>query len=161
MNIKKRKSQEEMVGFVLIIVLVAVIALVFLSIGVLNKGEIKQDKEIENFLQSSLFYTTSCYKSEEIAYNLKDLIKACFNNEKCLDNRDSCNVLNETLAGLIAKSWKISEESEEKAYILKVYQKDNILINLNEGKETEKENAAKVAIYAARDNIYLEMGIFY
>ena len=47
-----KKAQEEMIGFVLIIVLVAVIALVFLAISIRKPAEIRDKKEIQNFLYS-------------------------------------------------------------------------------------------------------------
>jgi len=56
-----RKGQEEIVGFALIIIIVAVILLVFLAFS-LNKPE-KEDLEnyvVKGFLDATLAYTSEC-----------------------------------------------------------------------------------------------------
>ena len=165
-NMKKlascKRSQEEMVGFVLIIILVAVIVVVFLAISIRKPVEIKQNKEIKNFLQSSLLYTTFCYKSPEIVYNLKDLIKACYDNEKCADEKESCEVLKQEYEKLIANSWVISSSSEEKAYVFSIYDKANsTLLFLAKGEKAGTKKQANLRIYAYGNDIYLDMQIFY
>jgi len=56
-----KKAQEEMVGFALIIIVVAVILLVFLSIGLRKDGrEDVESYEVASFIQSLLQYHTSC-----------------------------------------------------------------------------------------------------
>ena len=160
--VKSKRSQEEMVGFVLIIVLVAVIVLVFLGISLRKTGEIRQNKEIENFLHSSLLYTTSCYKSPEIVLNLKDLIGSCYDNDKCLDERNSCDVLNEVFVELIDKSWNIGENSLEKAYIINIYEegnKENPVLYLSDGEETSTKKGADILLYV--EDLHINMNIFY
>src|SRR3989344_2056802 len=101
MIIKSKRSQEEMVGFVAIIVLVSVIALVFIAIS-LRKGEVKQGKEIENFLHSALL-ETSCI-TNYTNYELRDIIVSCEKNEEC-NNENACNILNKTINRLINLSF--------------------------------------------------------
>lgn len=162
MEKRGRKGQEEIVGFVLIIVLVAVIGLVFLSLSI-RRGEIetKDSKEIENFLSSSFLFTTSCYRSPEIIYNLKGLVKACDNNEKCLDGEETCKVLNETFYELIKKSWKISPSSSEKAYSLEIYKTDKIILRLSEGNHTSQKMKSEIPVYTTGENIEIMMEISY
>ena len=160
--LRKRNSQEEMVGFVLIIVLVSVIVLIFLAISLRKTGEVRQDKEIENFLHSSLLYTTPCYKSPEIVNNLKDLIESCYNKRICMDNRESCKVLNETLTEVIKKSWNIGQDSLEKAYTLEIYEeqnRENPVLSLSEGKKTNTKKGADILIYV--EDLHVRMSIFY
>jgi len=151
-----------MVGFVLIIVLVAVIVLIFLGFSMRPQPGIKQNKEIENFLYSSMLYTSSCYESPEIIYNIKDLIGACYDNEKCADGKETCVVLEETYKQVIDNSWNIGENSVEKAYILKIYDEvNNTLLDLNEGEETNTRNGADLPLYISGENIHVNMKIFY
>ena len=159
---RRKKGQEEMIGFVLIIVLVAVIALVFLAVSLRKQEEFEQNSEIENFLYSSMLYTTNCSKSAELAYNLQDLIKSCYKQEKCLNGEESCEILNKTLVDLFSKSWNFGEESVEKAYVFKIYQKDNVFVYLNQGKETNIKKSEKLPVsFVEGENIYAEMSVFY
>jgi len=157
---KSKRSQEEMIGFVLIVVLVAVIGLVFFAISIRKPGT-TEDKESENFLYSSMLYTTSCYKSQEIVYSLQDLIKACYNNEKCFDERQSCNVLNETLTELIDKSFSFGNGSIRKAYLFKIYAQGNVFFSSAKGSPTKISRLANIPIYSGRENIHVEMSVFY
>ena len=160
-KVKSKRSQEEMIGFVLIIVLVVVIALVFLAIGIRKKNEIKQDKDIANFLHSALLYTSDCYESPDRVYDLRDLIKACYYNKNCLDERKSCESLDSTVNEILDKSFNFGEESVEKAYVFKIHQEGNSLLSLNFGNETKKSRIGDSPIYVDGSNIYVEMTIFY
>ena len=94
MKIKKitsKKAQEEMVGFALIIIIVAVILLVFLAIS-LNKSKKEDlgDNEVNSFIQSFLSYTTSCGEYSDSYYSIQKLITECVNYESnCLDGRET------------------------------------------------------------------------
>lgn len=158
---KKRKAQEEMVGFVLIIVLVAVIALVFLAISVRKPVEIQESADIENFLQASLLFTTSCQASPEITYDLKDLIKACYKNERCLDGEEACNALNKTSFGLVEAGFDISEEAKYKGYIFKIYDEgNNIIVYLTKGNQTATKTEGETYIRAEGQKLYARMQLF-
>lgn len=85
---KTKKSQHEIAGFVLIVVLVTIIGLVFLMIFANRGGTGKRDSiEISNLLEASMYYTTDCAISYIPNYeNLQDLIKTCYNdpNQNCV-----------------------------------------------------------------------------
>lgn len=154
-----KKGQEEMVGFVLIIVLVSIIVLIFLAISMRKPVEMQKNKEIENFLYSSLLYTSDCYESPEIIDNLKGLIKACSDNKQCMDEREACAVLEETVKEVIGNSWVIGENSVEKAYVFRVYDEKNDILYLTEGEETSTKTGAEILIEG--ENLYISMDIFY
>lgn len=121
---KNKRSQEEMIGFVLIIVLVAIVALIFLSIS-LRKSPVKiPSNEVESFLYSIERYSTECYASPEREYDIKDLIVSCSANEVCLNGEKSCDVLGRSLSGILDKSWKPGDENPVKYYNLKIYNKN-------------------------------------
>jgi len=157
----RKKAQEEMVGFVLIIVLVAVIALILFAIGIRKPKEEGTSRDIDNFLSSALLFTTECKPSLERNYDLKDLIKACYEGEDCLSGEKACNVLNKTANNLIKTSWEISEESKERGYIFKIYQKNENLIYLSKGEETSIKLGGEVFIPVSRDNLYMRLELFY
>jgi hypothetical protein len=122
---KSKKAQEEMVGFVLIMLIVAVIFLVFLAIFVRN-GLINRDVdslEISHFLDSMLEYTTECSLDDGFTFlNLGDLFRECADNDlsNCRDkdgntfdhNADTFPDTNcEVLAHIIEKDLILNEKS--------------------------------------------------
>ena len=128
---KQKKAQNEIVGFVLIIIIVSVIGLIFLSF-MIGRGEpIRQESvQISNLLAASMYYTSDCAVSFIPQYkDGQDLIKSCWNNEQCLGGEDSdgkmaCDALNSTMKKLIGESLDVSSDKANKAYELIIYYKD-------------------------------------
>ncbi|MBU4116158.1 MAG: hypothetical protein KKG94_00235, partial [Nanoarchaeota archaeon] len=76
-----KRSQEEIVGFALIIIIVAVILLIFLGFYLrAPQKEIIESYEIESFIQSFLQYTSDCESNLEFL-PVKNLIFACYENQ--------------------------------------------------------------------------------
>ncbi len=129
-----RKGQEEMVGFVLIVVLVTIIALVFFAISIRKSPAKLVSSEIESFLEAAGRYSTECYSDMERRLDIKELIVSCYNSELCLNGDSSCSVLNETIAEILKESWKIGGDRPVKAYSFMVYDSaNNTIISLKEG----------------------------
>lgn len=117
----RKKSQSEIVGFVLIVVIVMVVGLIFLGFSIGRGQTSKQNSvEIGNFLEASMSYTTKCsingYYSE-----MQDLIKACYDNKNCGDGTSSCDFAKEELKRIVTESFNIGENSPNKAYNLEAY----------------------------------------
>lgn len=143
-----KRSQEEMVGFVLIVVLVTIIALVFLAISLRQAPASLDNKEITSFMQSAMRYSSDCYPSKEIRYDLKDLIKACYNDERCLNGTLACDMLNKTAAGIMRESWKVGNETPVKSYTFKAYKKEmnETIIRLKDGNCTGSISGSSISI---------------
>lgn len=162
---KNRKSQEEMVGFVLIVVIVAILAVIFLGISLRKNREAVESGLVENFIQASMSYTTDCLigaRNEDI----KDLIKSCYENRGCKDERAACSVLNETLDDLMKKTWKVGEDRPVKSYNLLIYYEENEyikkLIEISEGNCIKASKIAESqAIAMPPGNLYMKLGICY
>jgi hypothetical protein len=136
----KVKGQEEIVGFALIIIIVAVILLVILGLSIRGKGgEAVQSYEVGSFLQASLQYTSDCYDGIEYL-PVQKLIFECENENLCEDDRDTCDILENDFKGIIEKSWKVSEEMPVKGYkIAIVSQEDETpkeILSIKDGNET-------------------------
>jgi hypothetical protein len=120
-----KRSQQEILGFVLIVVLVTVMGVVFLSFSIGKSKPTKQTSaEISNLLEASMYHTTDCAVNYVPQYReVQDLIKECYKNpeQQCLNGLGVCHVLESTLKDLIDQSLKISEDSPNKAYNLKIY----------------------------------------
>jgi hypothetical protein len=158
----RKNGQEEAVGFVLIIILVVVIAVVFLVISVKKNFERVQSKDVESFLQASMKYSTDCYSSPEIRYTLKEMFAACRINEKCLDDRMACDVLNSTFSSILKASWRPSKESPSKAYMFKSLQNNKTILKLTEGNCTGAKMGSSMLIPSDdAGDIHIELDICY
>jgi hypothetical protein len=135
-----KSGQNEIVGLVIIVLLVTVIGVVFLSLSI-GRGDSTSEKSIEftNFLQASMYHTTDCYLDFAPRYReMQDLIKDCYDNEKCKDGRLACDVLKELYPEIIKQSLDIHPDSKNKAYNLSIYYK-----NLNSGSQTLNKEILK------------------
>ena len=132
-----KKGQEEMVGFALIMIIVAVILLIFLSFSLGRPTkETVESYEVEGFIQSFLQYTTDCRDNLEYL-SIQDLIFDCKDKRKCLDGRDACEVLNLTLKGIVDESWQVEGDRPIKGYELKIIVEDEEMIFLQKGNITK------------------------
>lgn len=133
-----KRSQEEMIGFALIIILVSVILLVFLAFS-LNKPKTEiESYEVNSFLQATLQYTTTCQTSSGIKkFNtLQDLVFECELKNKCSDEKDSCEILNESLTSILKESWQTGEDRPNKGYELIINTQEELILKIQEGNLT-------------------------
>jgi len=137
-EIKNKKAQEEMIGFGLIVVIIMIILMVFLSFSLRNP--VKQgveSYEVESFIQATLQYNTDCAKNyDSHLLSVKDLIIRCERNEKCLDEREACYVLNSTLKDIVQENWQIGESWPVKGYEFVILSDSVGLISFLEGNIT-------------------------
>jgi len=102
MDRRNKKSQNEAFGFVIIVLLVVIVAVIFLGIALRKDNpNIATDAEISNFLTASSQYSTECYLDAIPKYRkLADLEKDCyyrnFEQVKCPENQNACDILNKT-----------------------------------------------------------------
>lgn len=116
---KKRKGQEEIVGFVLIVVILAIAMVIFLGIKLRNpEPSQKQSEVLYQFIESSMEQTTECVirqNSKNIALN--ELIKECHSfDNNCLSGRSSCDVAKDTLQDIADSAWKVGADYPYKGY---------------------------------------------
>lgn len=148
-----KKSQEETLGFVLIIVIVCIIALIFLAFASSKKPERRDSLEVSNFLKASMYYTTDCAVNYIPQYReTQDLIKECYRNslQKCLNEKEVCEVLNETLKKIMKESLRVDKDAPDKAYRMEIYYAP---LNYEDFSPREKEEAKQ-------DKIALIEGVF-
>jgi len=140
LNAVPKKAQEELIGFVLIVVLVMVIGLIFLGLSLRSpQKDIVESYEVGSFIQAFLQYTTDCGNYRENYLPLQKLISACIDEETCLDERESCDVLNSTLTGIIENSWKVEGYRPIQGYELKIVLEDgtDVIPMISKGNSTK------------------------
>jgi hypothetical protein len=113
-----RRGQEEMVGFVLIMILLAIIFLVLLTISLrANKGSEMESKEVVLVLESIQEYTTDCAIGYETNLRkMSDLVKDCDSGKTCLSGADSCEVLRNGTREIMAKIYTVGNGSRISSY---------------------------------------------
>ena len=123
-----KKGQHEILGFVMIIVIIAVIGVIFLGISLRQgRSEIiyNEDAEITNFLSSSTKYTTDCILKEPLYADMRELISGCYSKDTCKDssdlNREACSVLNKTYSEMLDIAWPAGSDRPIKYYKISFY----------------------------------------
>jgi len=151
MRKKNNRGQEEMVGFAVIIIIVAVIILVFLGFSLQKRDnkEIIESYEVESFIQAMNQLTTN-YNSQKIS--TRELIKECDFYE------EGCEELKSELEKALEKSWDIQEGSKIKGYLLKIYTADKEIVNIKKGNET---NTYKGSSQKLTEDIMVIFQVFY
>jgi hypothetical protein len=131
-----KKGQDEMVGFAVIVIIVAVGLLILLSFLIRSpsKGN-TESYQVESFIQSALQYTSDCENDIEFL-SVQGLIISCENGEKCLDGKDSCDVLNSTMIDLVNQGWNVGTQSAVKGFEIKIAVDNQERLAIKEGNET-------------------------
>lgn len=127
--VNPKRGQEEMVGFALILIIVAIIFIVVISIYIRKTQEPIEDSEAKSFIQSVLQYTTTCEESNLENLSVQELIFQCQEKDPCEYGNyggDSCRILNETLKNLIKESWEVNQNTAIKGYFFAVNISDGI-----------------------------------
>ena len=158
-KLKNKKGHEEMVGFIVIVVIVTFIAIILFLLSLRKPAGIESSQEIENFLHASTYFTTECEIAGEIL-NLKKLIIACFNRDEC-DNGGACELLNQTLSELV----NVWETSQFSGYNLKVYAVEDDdttgILELKQGEETLNSQAGDAFFPYSGKRFHIYLKVFY
>ena len=137
---KNKKAQEEIAGFVLIVAIVIIILVILLAFIIRRPQEIlTQSRDIYQFLESTVQYTTECALSYEPAYsNLGELIQECHEGLSiCTSGEKPCELAEKTLNEIIEASFLAEEQAKIKGYEFKsIYTDKDIaeeIISLSKG----------------------------
>ena len=159
---KNKKAQEEMVGFVVIVIMVSVGLLILLGF-LINQNPNKnavESYQVESFIQSALQYTTSCENGLGFL-EVQDLVIACNQKETCLDGTNSCDLLNNTLRGLIESGWDVSSQSATKGYKLGVLVNEQENLVIKEGNETTQYKGAFQDFSRSGEDYEVSLNVYY
>ncbi|MEM4605930.1 MAG: hypothetical protein QW103_02765, partial [Candidatus Pacearchaeota archaeon] len=122
----EKRGQQEIAGFVIIVLLVMVAVFIFVIMYFANKKEELKDIELQVLLNSMLKVTTDCYLEEKTPSNLEEVIedayssipKSCKNKEK-----SSRDFLEEYIPSAMKKI--IDLETKFDFYILEIVNKND------------------------------------
>ncbi len=162
MDKNNKKGQEEMVGFALIIIIVAVIILVFISFSLRDsQKETVESYEIDSFIGSFLEYTTDCRDRTNDLLTVKDLIIECDNLNVCGDGRPACDVLDSTLKGIIDESWKVGADRPIKGYELNISSEESNILSIEKGNKTLNLKEAQPDFSKSRRMVFIRFRVYY
>lgn len=163
MRLKNKSGQQEIAGFVLIVVLVVVGLMIFLIISVRNSPKPENSLTVENMLASIMKQTTKCAIVFEPQFdNFEDLFKSCYKEEDCTNlGRSACDYLNESLRNVMGAL--IDSEATAGAYQLDFFVKDSEgqqgLLRIAEGNCTGSTLAAQRTIVSGSENLVVRIKI--
>jgi hypothetical protein len=125
---KSKRSQHEIVGFVLIVLLVSVVGVIFLAITLGSPEPERQNSvEVSHLLEASMYHTTNCAVNFIPQYrSMQDLIKECYkdrsgNPRNCLDGNDVCEQLQIDLQAVLSESLNVGEDGVNRGYNIDIY----------------------------------------
>lgn len=155
-----KKAQEEMIGFVLIVIIVAIFILIFMGFMISRpEKQAVESFEAESFVQSLLQFTTDCRDNLEFL-SLESLINKCQKKEKCLDERETCEVLEKNIKEIISKSWNL-ENSAVKGYDLTITSNKQELLKIQDGNSSSNSVGAVQSFVRSGISTEIEFEVFY
>jgi len=160
---KNKVGQQEIVGFVLIVVLVVVGLMVFLVISLRDSGEEIKSIEVENMLDALMKQTTGCAISYVPDYdNFEDLFKSCYKNNRCSNlGIGACDYLNESLTEVLEAMFLT--EATISAYQIEFMAKDGEdmsgILKIFDGNCTGTVREAQRNIVSGSDSLIIRMKV--
>ena len=155
------KGQQEMVGFVLIVVLVVVGLMVFLTISLKSGPKNEADVEAENMLAAVVGATSDCVFSLK-PEDYGDVFKACKDGRSCkTPSKPACKYLNESLPkvfdSLVETDAKISGYVFDAAVERPSSRQSLGISKIEKGKCFGKSRSAVNVIITGSDKIILRL----
>jgi len=160
-SLKSKRSQEEMVGFALIIIIVAVIMLIFLGFSLRSpQNKAVENYEVDSFIQSSLQYTTDCRDNLEYL-SIQKLIFSCASTEECVNGGSSCEILETTLRDMLSESWKVDGERPVKGYKLEIISNNGNPLVISEGNTTKNYKGSSQDFFKGGNSVEVLFKAYY
>jgi hypothetical protein len=151
-RITRKRAQQEMVGFILIVVLVMVGIFVFIAISLRQPTEGVESSEAKEVLDVLMDYTTGCAEVGVNYLDVRDLVKSCAKNKQCSNlGERSCDYLNSSLSTLIEQVMR----NENSISGIEVEQEERILFDYSQG------NCSGTVFEGSLDAIYNPSGDIY
>jgi hypothetical protein len=158
-KLTSKRGQEEIMGFGIILILIAVILIVFLTFSKGNQEGLENDFESTSFLSSILEVSTSCEDNGKYI-SIKDLAFECSIGIGCDNGLDSCEVFNETLEEIMKESWDVNENSTIRGYSLVIENNDERMLNLSDGENFGKFRGSSREYSKSGENVAFYIKIY-
>lgn len=161
----KNKGQQEIVGFVLIVVLVVVALMVYLGMSIRSTSEDSESEEASNILNAFMKQTTKCATAYEPNYdNFEYLFKSAHREKTCSNLGVSAfDYLNESASEVLSDIF--ASESSITGYRLEFAEKlDDDILNhtlvIEEGNKTKTQKSAIRTISSGSSKLVVRLKIY-
>jgi hypothetical protein len=158
----RKRGQQEIVGFVLIVVLVIIGLMVFLIISSRSGGDDVKTVEVGNMLDALMKHTTDCAVVYEPDYDdFEDLFKSCHQGDQCSNlGMSACDYLNESLRAVLEGMF--ATEATIEAYQIDFSVKEEeestgLLQIVHGGNCTGSVSAAQRSVVSHSDSLVIRM----
>jgi hypothetical protein len=156
----KRRGQQEIVGFVLIVVLVVIALMVFLIISVRDSGGEVSSVGVSNMLDVIMRKTTECAITYVPNYDsVEDLFKSCFKGDYCNNlNSSACDYLNESFGEIVSSV--ILSDASVNAWSVDFFEKDGGgVLKWGEGNCSGTYSGAQRSVVSGGTSLVIRMKI--
>lgn len=154
------KGQQEIVGFVLIVVLVVVGLMVFLIVSLRDSSVDEDSVLVLNILDVVMKYTTECAVVYEPNYDaFEDLFKSCYDGNRCKNlDVSACDYLNESLEDVLGDM--MASDASVDSYELDFFVGEGEgLLKIGEGNCTGSVSAGQRKIISGSDSLIVRIKI--
>lgn len=130
-----KKAQEEIVGFAVIMILVAIILVILLSLY-LNNGndEALEDFQLTNFVNVITEITTECSSYRYPGgLPIEELVSECALKRDCLEGDTACDILERTIEEIMDEAWPVGPDWPQKGYEMTITEDNEEIIILSKG----------------------------
>lgn len=158
---KNKRAQQEVVGFVMIVILLIVIGVVFLGFSLRQKP---QETEHQESMMLDSMYTMLAYSSCET--NMRQLIKDCYNEpSKDCDGKPVCTHINNEFSDMLdAMLGKDIADAFVNGYVLNITVQDaqnTDLLNIKKGTTQGNYFGAEIPIPNSGTDIIFSLRYYY
>ncbi len=155
-----KKAQQEIVGFVLIVVLVVVGLMVYLVISFKESPAEGNSVQVGNMLDSIMRTTTECALVFEPDFeDYRELFGSCYKNEVCRNlNKEACKYLNDSLREVLDNL--IKSEATINYYKFELFEKEGAgIIEIKWGNCSGQISGAQRNIFKDSQTLIVRMTI--
>ncbi|MAG28232.1 hypothetical protein CMI47_22130 [Candidatus Pacearchaeota archaeon] len=132
----RKRGQEEMVGFVMVVIVMAIVFLVFIGIMIRQPADNVggESTDIYQFLESSMQTTSDCALSYEPNFlEVGELLKECYEGgSRCVSEETPCDVLGSTMDEILEVGYLVGPERPFKGYEFKAVYSRNVTDDVRE-----------------------------
>lgn len=154
-----KKAQQEIVGFVLIVVLVVVGLMVYLTISLRSSPENEGSLEVANALDALMKQTTECAIVYVPDYDdFEDLFKSAYDGDRCTNlGKTAEEYLNESIREVLRDM--MASEASVRAYEFQFFNKETGqgMLQFVEGNCSGTINSAQRIIAAGSDRLVVRL----
>lgn len=132
---KPKLAQEEIVGFAVIMILVAIILVILLGLYLNNNdGEALEDFQLTNFVNVITEINTECSSYRYPGgLPIEELVSECALKRDCLEGDTACDILEKTIKEVMNEAWPVGPDWPQKGYELKLIEDDEEILILSKG----------------------------